>query len=242
MPDDAVDAYDRVADDYAESNPEAAARAGYEWPAVRAALPDLDGLDVLDAACGSGHYAAWMAGRGAEVVGFDASGAMVRTARERHDDAVPFLRADLRGPLPFRDDAFDLVVCQLALEHVRDWRPTAQEFARVLRAGGRMVLSCDHPFTTYHVIEHEPPEVGNADAESSDYYAVERFDRIWGPDEERVEVPVYRRPLSEVTAPLFEAGFALERLEEPTPEVETDHLDYFAERTPRFLVVRARLA
>jgi len=242
MLDDAVDAYDRVAEDYAESNPGAAARAGYEWPAVRATLPDLDGLDVLDAACGSGHYAAWMADRGAEVVGFDASVAMVRAARERHGDSTEFLRADLRGPLPFRDAAFDLVVCQLALEHVRDWRPTVREFARALRDGGRVVLSCDHPFTTYHVIEHEPPEVGNADAESADYYAVERFDRVWGPGEERVEVPVYRRPLSEVTAPLFEAGFVLEGLEEPTPEVETDHLDYFAERTPRFLVVRARLA
>jgi ubiquinone/menaquinone biosynthesis C-methylase UbiE len=241
MLDDAVDAYDRVAEDYAESNPGAAARAGYEWPAVRATLPDLDGLDVLDAACGSGHYAAWMADRGAEVVGFDASVAMVRAARERHGDSTEFLRADLRGPLPFRDAAFDLVVCQLALEHVRDWRPTVREFARVLRDGGRVVLSCDHPFTTYHVIEHEPPEVGNADAESADYYATERFDRVWGPGEERVEVPVYRRPLSEVTAPLFEAGFVLEGLEEPTPEVKTDHLDYFTERTPRFLVVRARL-
>jgi ubiquinone/menaquinone biosynthesis C-methylase UbiE len=142
MTDDAVDTYDRVAEDYAESNPGAAARADYEWPAVRATLPDLDGLDVLDAACGSGHYAAWMAGRGAEVVGFDASTSMVRTARERHDDAVPFLlRTDLRGPLPFRDAAFDLVVCQLALEHVRDWRPTARESARPpCRRPGRPLL------------------------------------------------------------------------------------------------------
>lgn len=216
MTDDAVDAYDRVAGDYAESNP--------------------------DAACGSGHYAAWMAERGAAVVGFDASPGMLREGRERHGDRVGLLRADLRGPLPFPEGTFDLVVCQLALEHLPDWRPTVREFARVLRDGGRLVLSCDHPFTTYFVVEHEPPSVGNADAESADYYAVERFDRVWGPGEDRVRVPVYRRPLAEVTAPLFEAGFLLEGLEEPRPETGTGPLDYFEEETPRFLVVRARLA
>jgi SAM-dependent methyltransferase len=161
---------------------------------------------------------------------------MLAEARERHGDCADFRRADLREPLPVPDDDFDLVLCQLVLDHVAEWEPTVAEFARVLVDGGTLVLSCDHPFTTYFVIEHEPAEVGNANADAADYYAVERFTKDW----RDVEMPVYRRPLAAVTRPLFEAGFLLDALREPLPRVADENLAYFAERTPRFLALRAR--
>lgn len=235
--------YGDLAAGYAESNHRDDARRHYEWPAVRDALPPVDGARVLDAGCGPGHYSALLARDGAEVVGVDASEAMVAEATERHGDAATFLRGDLAGPIDGLDaGSFDLVVCQLTLEHVRDWGPVMAEFARLLDDGGRLVVSTDHPFSTYYVIEHEDPEVGSADAESADYYEVERYTRTWGEGEDAVSVPFYRRPLRAVLDPMFDAGFVLEALVEPTPNVENELLAYFEEHTPRFLVLRARLA
>lgn len=234
---DAHEVYDGMAASYAETNPDQPARAGYEWPGVRETLPELAGKRVLDAGCGSGHYSAWLADQGAAVVGVDASEAMVSEARERHGEAAEFRVADLRDPLPFADGAFDLVVSQLTLEHVEDWGPVAAEFGRVLAVDGEVVASVDHPFTTYFVIDHEPPDIGSATAQEADYYAVERYERDWGD----VTMPAYRRPLREVVRPFVEAGFALTDLREPLPRTDVEHHDYFEEHTPRFLVLRAVL-
>lgn len=233
---DPHEVYDEMAASYADSNPEQAARAGYEWPAVRDTLPELDGHRVLDIGCGSGHYSAWFAERGADVVGIDASDEMLAEARERHGDVATFIDGDLREPFPFDDGAFDIVVSQLTLDHVESWDPLVAEFARVLGDDGTVVFSVDHPFTTYFVIEHEPPDIGNAKAESADYYEVERYETDWGD----VSMPMYRRSLREVLRPLFDGGFAVTDLREPRPQEVTENLEYFDDRTPRFMVVRAR--
>ncbi|WP_170977406.1 class I SAM-dependent methyltransferase [Halorussus salinisoli] len=238
---DAHEKYGEMAARYADSNPDQRARAEYEWPVVRSLLPDVSGKRVLDAGCGSGYYSAWLAERGAEVVGIDASEEMIAEATDRHGDEATFLVADLREPLDaFEDESFDLVVSQLTLEHVEDWRPPMAEFHRVSKPGGRLVVSCDHPFTTYFVIEHEDPEIGSADATEADYYEVERYDRVWGEGEKRIEIPCYRRSLRGVLGPIFGAGFVLEDLREPRPPETDGPLAYFESHTPRFLVVRAR--
>jgi ubiquinone/menaquinone biosynthesis C-methylase UbiE len=240
---EAHEKYGEIATGYAESNPEYPAREEYEWPAVRSALPEVSGKRVLDAGCGSGYYSAWLAERGAEVVGVDASEEMIAEATDRHGDAATFRVADLREPLDaFEDGSFDLVVSQLALEHVEDWETPMAEFARLLAPGGRLVVSCDHPFTTYFVIEHEEPEVGSADATAADYYETERYNRVWGEGEDRIEIPCYRRPLRGVLEPVFETGLVLEDLREPKPPETDGPLSYFESHTPRFLVLRARKA
>jgi len=239
MDEEAHEVYDGFAPTYADRNPGSPARAGYEWPAVRAVLPDVDGRRVLDAACGTGYYARWLADRGATVVGLDASRGMLEEANDDHGDVLDLAEADLRTDLPLVDDCVDLVVCQLALDHIEDWTPVFESFARVLAPGGALVLSIDHPFTTYFVIDHEPDDIGNAQATAADYYAVERFEKRWGSGDDAVTMPVYRRSLAAVTRPLFAAGFAVTDLREPRPTTDTEPLAYFDERTPRFLVVRA---
>src|SRR5439155_5013356 len=59
--------------------------------------------------------------------------------------AVRFLAHDLHHPLPLPDGSFDLVVSGLVLEHVRDPGPFFAEARRVLRPGGRAVVSAMHP-------------------------------------------------------------------------------------------------
>lgn len=113
-----------------------------EQPVIEEIVSEVAPGRALDAACGTGRHSRHLASRH-EVVGIDASPEMLAIAAE----AVPaatFARGDLNA-LGFPDDSFDLVVCSLALTHVRDISRPIGEFARVVRPGGRVVLSDIHP-------------------------------------------------------------------------------------------------
>src|SRR6266542_7116134 len=68
-----------------------------EWPALRALLPDLRGLDVLDLGCGFGWFCRWGRQQGAaHVVGIDVSERMLARGRTTtQDPAITYTRADM---------------------------------------------------------------------------------------------------------------------------------------------------
>lgn len=116
-----------------------------EGPIVRAAIGDVSGLRVLDLGCGTGRHSLWLASAGAKVTGVDFSAGMLAEARRKAGaEAVRFVVHDLHQPLPFGSE-FDLVVSGLVLEHLRDLRGFFAEARRVLRSGGRAVVSAMHP-------------------------------------------------------------------------------------------------
>jgi SAM-dependent methyltransferase len=94
---------------------------------------------VLDAACGTGRHAAYLASLGHTVIGVDSSPGMLALAREKVPQGE-FREAGL-DELPLADDSVDLVVCAMALMHLADLAGPYQEFARVLRPGGHLVVS-----------------------------------------------------------------------------------------------------
>jgi len=96
----------------------------------------------LDAGCGDGRYLAALAGElPARRAGCDISERILETARQRVD--ADFRQANLEA-LPFDDGEFDLVLCSQVIEHVLDPDLAIGELARVLRAGGRLVISTDN--------------------------------------------------------------------------------------------------
>jgi SAM-dependent methyltransferase len=97
---------------------------------------------ALDAACGTGRFAEYLARCGHRVVGTDSSPDMLAHARRRVP-AGEFYLAEL-DKLPLPDDSADVVVCALALVHVPRLEPVLAEFARVLRPGGDLVISDIH--------------------------------------------------------------------------------------------------
>jgi ubiquinone/menaquinone biosynthesis C-methylase UbiE len=114
-----------------------------EQPVVWSIFDGVRPGAALDAACGTGRHARRLAELGHDVVGVDGSPEMLRVATRSVPNAV-FHESDLCS-LPLESASVDLVVCALALEHVADLSSAITELTRVLRSGGRMVLSDLHP-------------------------------------------------------------------------------------------------
>jgi len=115
-----------------------------ETPVVGELVRRLPPGVALDAACGTGRHAATLASLGWDVIGVDATDAMLALAREKVPGAD--LRRGRLEALPVEDASVDLVTCALALTHVEDLQPVLAELARVLRPGGRVITSDLHPW------------------------------------------------------------------------------------------------
>jgi 2-polyprenyl-6-hydroxyphenyl methylase/3-demethylubiquinone-9 3-methyltransferase len=88
----------------------------------------------LDAGCGTGEVADLLRGMGREVSAIDASSEMVKHCR------VPAQVAAVEQ-LPFRNDTFSGVVCSSVLEYLKQPELALQEFRRVLKPGGHLLIS-----------------------------------------------------------------------------------------------------
>ncbi|MGW3085800.1 class I SAM-dependent methyltransferase [Streptomyces sp. NPDC001108] len=115
-----------------------------EEPVVAAILDGLAPGTALDAACGTGRQTRTLAARGHRVIGVDQSRHMIAKAREHTPDAE--YRVGRLERLPVDDDSVDLAVCSLAMTHLPDLAPAVAELARVVRPGGRIVVTDLHPF------------------------------------------------------------------------------------------------
>lgn len=117
-----------------------------EWPALRAMLPDVGGLDVVDLGCGFGWFCRWARENGAAaVLGLDISEKMLGRAREATADrAITYQVADLER-LDLPEGAFDLAYSSLAFHYVEDAARLYGRIHRALRPGGRLVFSTEHP-------------------------------------------------------------------------------------------------
>lgn len=232
----ALDAYEKLARAYSEIA-ESKAENGYnEHPAIRAQIGDVTQLKVLDAGCGPGFLTRDLLEKGAsEVVGFDISPNMIEIAKERLGPGANLFVGDLAQPLTsLESDYFDLVVSSLAIDYVRDWSTPLAEFKRVLKTGGRLVFSVQHPQGSYEWFK--PPSA----------FGVHYCEAVWkGFTDDPVVVPDYYRSIEEIISPLIEAGFRLCALKEtkPAPELEAINPRKFHEGTkfPTFMVIDAEL-
>jgi SAM-dependent methyltransferase len=101
------------------------------------------GTRLLDAGCGAGLLALLANLRGAQVAALDASPALLAIARRRLPGA-DVREGDLEA-LPFADRSFDAVTAVNSLFYAADMAAAMREIARVVRPGGRAVVTAWGP-------------------------------------------------------------------------------------------------
>ncbi len=134
------EAYRLWSDTYDEEN----ALTVLDETAIRVLTPDLEGLDLLDAACGTGRRLVFKESRPRAAAGIDLVFEMLARGRRVPGRPAAIASADLRA-LPFPARRFDVVWCRLAAGHLPALAPLYAELARVLRPCGHAIVTDFHP-------------------------------------------------------------------------------------------------
>ena len=120
-----------------------------EWPQMRALLPKLSGLRVLDLGCGYGWHCRYCAEQGAaSVLGLDSSRSMLEQARRRNAHARVTYRLCGMERFGYPASAYDLVLSNLALHYLADLNTVYRRVSRTLAPGGTFLLNMEHPVFT----------------------------------------------------------------------------------------------
>src|SRR5579859_2322663 len=106
------------------------------------ALPDVNGLDIVELGCGTAYFGSWLARRGARVTGVDPTPAQLATARRMMKETgieFPLVEAPAEE-VPLPDASFDLAVSEYGACLWADPYQWVPEAARLLRRGGRLIF------------------------------------------------------------------------------------------------------
>jgi SAM-dependent methyltransferase len=214
-----------------------------EWPVLRAMLPDVLGLRIVDLGCGFGWFCRWAQAAGAaSVLGLDVSENMLARARSDTTGAgVRYERADLEQ-MTLEPVAFDLAYSSLAFHYVADAARLYAMIARALVPGGRLVFSTEHP-----ILMAPEPQGWSGDPDGRRIWPLNRY-FAEGPRETdwlSKGVVKHHRTMATTLNTLIASGFRIDRVEEfcPTDEQVRENPALAEERErPTFLLVAARLS
>jgi SAM-dependent methyltransferase len=156
--------WDRLAAEYVGSGERAWARREPTWGIWRVpdsdlhVLPeDLAGQDAIELGCGTAYVSAWLARRGARVVGIDNSAAQLETARRlqrEHGLEFTLIHGNAER-VPFHDGSFDLAISEYGACLWADPDRWVPEAARLLRPGGALIFLVHSALLTLCVPEEE---------------------------------------------------------------------------------------
>jgi SAM-dependent methyltransferase len=201
-----------LADYFAGPGQEHPTNTYIDRPAMLGLIGDVAGLDVLDVGCGAGFYSAAMVERGGVVTGLDGSAEMVRHTERVTGGRGTFVQHDLEMPLPLEDAAFDLAVMALVYHHLHERQQLLAELRRVVRPGGRLLISTTHPMS-------EQRWLGGS------YYEGGRVDAPIGGPGSGFSINFERMTVEQFVNEVLDGGFVLERLLEPRPDPALREVD-----------------
>ena len=140
------------------------------------------GMNVLDVACGPGtvgHHAEKIVKPTGFVVGLDPSLGMLKEAQQ---NGITYLSRGVAENLPFNACIFDFVVMGYALRHVSDLRHTFEEYFRVLKPGGRiLILELSRPHSSLQrqivkfFLKSVIPRIAHFKSQNEESYTIMRY-------------------------------------------------------------------
>jgi ubiquinone/menaquinone biosynthesis C-methylase UbiE len=105
---------------------------------------------ILELGCGTGKNTQFLVQIGKQVHALDFSEGMIEKARGKiRAENITFSVTDLTKAWPCENAAYDLITCNLVLEHIADLTHIFSEAARTLRSGGMFFINELHPFKQY---------------------------------------------------------------------------------------------
>ena len=117
---------------------------------TREALANLHFKSILELGCGTGKNTSFLAQIGENIFAVDFSQGMIEKAREKvQSENVRFSMIDITQKWNFENQSFDLIVCNLVLEHIEDLSFLFSEASRCLQEEGRFLINELHPFKQY---------------------------------------------------------------------------------------------
>lgn len=219
-----------------------------EKPTMLSLLPDLSGKRVLDLGCGTGEHLQLYLSRGAAfVAGVDLSANMLAQAQADLEKCGEFhgrfaLHASSMEALSALElGQFDVVTSSFAFHYVQDFPALLQAISAKLQPHGILVFSQEHPVTTCHKVgERWEKDVHKQQvAYRLNHYREEgERDRNWF----KQPFKTYHRKTATIMNDLIQAGFHIERVEEPMLEAQPQWHEEFKDlqHRPVLLFVRAR--
>lgn len=147
---------------------------------------------VLEIGCGTGKNTVFLAQSASVVYAVDFSSGMIEKAKEKvQADNVHFSLMDVTRRWEFEDGSFDLVTCNLVLEHIQNLSFVFSEVARVLQPNGYLFINELHPFRQY-------------DGKKASFQR----------NEETVEVDAFVHHVSDFVRAAIDSGLTLTKLNE----------------------------
>lgn len=180
------------------------------------ALGNVSGAQVIDIGCGEGRFSRLLASLGARVTGVDLTEPFIERARSLSVGDETYVIDDAEHLTSLDPESFDLAVSYIVLVDLLDYRRAIESAYRVLKPGGLFVICNVHPMRTsvpYGWINQGGRKL---------FYALDNYT-----DEGPREFDWWgkrfinmHRTLSSYIAAFLDAGFVLERLDEPVPSEE----------------------
>jgi len=205
--DNIINEWDKAAQQYSESN-NTSIYPLFCKGFVAKYFKELNNKKILDAGCGNGDYTHILSKNGGNVIGCDGSIEMINIAKKNYPNYI-FDNVNLLDKLPYKDNEYDIVFCNLVLMDIDPINKIILEFFRVLNKNRILFFSIVHP--AFYLGEWEKDDKGNRISKNILKYItpyVEKQD-FWG------TTTHYHRPISFYLNKLSEIGFRFNKMFEP---------------------------